>query len=359
MNSNGNQNTRRHGLTSPVLFVLTAAFCLFFCVSTGPAYAQVNLTPAQLIGERPGEGGAPLEVSLGVFVMDINEIDDVGQRFNVDMFVNGSWQDPRLALPEGERSGQIRTMPLDQIWTPRGLVVNDRGLTAQLPLVASVDATGNVIYRQRFSGELAADLTFSDFPFDKQRLPIFIVSYQYSPDELSFTVNSRTGANMESFSAEGWRFESFGAESGVFELPATGISRPRLTVFIDAARDSQYYVYTLFLPMSLIVFMAWTAFWIQPNVVPPRIAISTGSIFSLIAFGFSIRLSLPRVSYITRADIFLLGCMFLVFVALGIAVMGSRWAGADKMDQALRLNAATRWIYLLLFGLVGAVTFTA
>ena len=326
----------------------------------GPAFAQGQSEPtaAQLIGERPGEGGPPTEVSLGVFVMDINEIDDVSQRFNVDMFVTAIWLDPRLALPEEQRSGQIRTIPLDEIWTPRGLVVNDRGLTPHLALSASVDATGNVIYRQRFSGELAADLTFSDFPYDSQRLPIDIVSYQYSPEELRITTLPGTRANIDSFSAEGWKFRSFGSEVGVFELPETGVTLPHLRVFVDADRDGRYYVLTMFLPMSLIVFMAWTAFWIQPNVVPPRIAISTGSIFSLIALGFSIRLSLPRVSYVTRADIFLLGCMFLVFIALGIAVIGSRWAGADKLEQAVRLNAATRWIYLLLFGLVGAITVT-
>jgi hypothetical protein len=114
----------------------------------------------------------------------------------------------------------------------------------------------------------------------------------------------------------------------------------------------------MFLPMSLIVFMSWTAFWIQPNVVPPRIAISTASIFSLIAFGFSIRLSLPRVSYVTRADIFVIGCTLLVFLALGAAVIGSRWASADKLEQAIRLNAVIRWVYVALFVAVAAVSAT-
>jgi neurotransmitter-gated ion-channel len=116
------------------------------------------------------------------------------------------------------------------------------------------------------------------------------------------------------------------------------------------------YVLTMFLPMSLIFFMSRTAFWIQSNVVPPRIAISTASIFSLIAFGFSIRLSLPRVSYVTRADLFVIGCTLLVFLALGAAVIGSRWASADKLQQAIRLNAAIRWIYVGLFIVVATVS---
>ncbi|NNJ64861.1 MAG: hypothetical protein HKP16_04800, partial [Xanthomonadales bacterium] len=125
---------------------------------------------------------------------------------------------------------------------------------------------------------------------------------------------------------------------------------------IEAERDSNYYVLTMLVPMSLIIFMAWTVFWLQPNIVPPRIAISTASIFSLIALGVSIRLGLPKVSYLTKADIFVLGCTLMVFIALGVAVIGSRWANADRMEAALRLNAVARWIYMLLFVLVAFAT---
>ena len=73
---------------------------------------------------------------------------------------------------------------MSAIWTPRGLIVNDRGLNPQLPLVADVDDLGNVVYRQRLSGELAVDLDLKDFPFDTQNLLIDVISYQYRPDEI-------------------------------------------------------------------------------------------------------------------------------------------------------------------------------
>jgi hypothetical protein len=236
--------------------------------------------------------------------------------------------------------------------------VNDRGLSPQLPLVVDVDALGNVVYRQRLSGELAVDLDLKDFPFDTQLLPIQIISYQYSPDEIRFSPSARIAANTESFSVEGWSFGQLETKVGEFTVPAVGIARPQMTFIVEAQRNAQYYLLTMFLPMSLIVFMSWTAFWIQPNVVPPRIAISTASIFSLIAFGFSIRLSLPRVSYVTRADLFVIGCTLLVFLALGAAVIGSRWASADKLDRAIRLNAAIRWVYVALFFFVATAAAT-
>lgn len=338
------------------LIRLAATLLAVSLVSPSLGAQGIGPSKAQLIAERPNAGGTSTEVTIGVYLIDVDEIDDVRQRFNVDIFVNIAWQDPRLALPENERSGQIRTFPMTEIWTPRGLIVNDRGLSPKLPQVADVDVLGNVVYRQRFSGELAVDLDLKEFPFDTQQLAINVISYQYSPDEVQFSTDSRFASNVEGFSVEGWSFKLLETQFTEFSVPALGIARPQVSFVVEAKRDAQYYLLTMFLPMSLIVFMSWTAFWIQPNVVPPRIAISTASIFSLIAFGFSIRLSLPRVSYVTRADFFVIGCTLLVFLALGAAVIGSRWASADKLEQAVRLNAAIRWIYVVLFVVVAAAS---
>ena len=320
--------------------------------STAVAAEGLESTDPRLVGERPNASGAPTLITVSVYLFDIDEIDDVNQRFSVDLFAYVTWQDSRLALPEAQQSGQVRTLPLNEIRTPRVLVLNDRGLSLQLPRVAEVDDLGNVELQQRVSGELAADLQFKEFPFDIQRLPIDIISYQYTPDEIRFSLNADIGGDDGSFSADGWRLRILDPEFGEFAVPTAGIVRPRLTHFIEAQRDTQYYLLTMFLPMSLIVFMSWMVFWLQPNIVPPRIAISTASIFSLIAFGFSVRLSLPRVSYMTRADIFVVGCTLLVVLALAVAVIGSRWANADRMEHALCLNAAARWIYVGLFCLV-------
>ena len=185
-----------------------------------------------------------------------------------------------------------------------------------------------------------------------QRLPIDIVSYENTTDEIQFSPISGLVTQEEDFSIEGWRLKVLEPQVGVFKVPVDDAEVPRLTFMIEAKRDSDYYAMTMLVPMSLIIFMAWTVFWLQPNIVPPRIAISTASIFSLIALGVSIRLGLPKISYLTKADIFVLGCTLMVFLALGIAVIGSRWASSDRMEKALKANAVSRWVYMVLFVVV-------
>jgi len=308
----------------------------------------------ELVGDRPDAEGDATLITVGLYLLDIDSVDNVNQRFGVDMFLNVSWQDQRLAIDEHLRVGRNRTIPLDEIWSPRGLIVNDRGLSPQLPLVANVDDVGGVQYQQRFSGELAVKMDLREFPFDTQRLPVTIISYQYSPDELRFSSPTAIALDDRELSAGGWRFRMLEPEMGEFTIASAGVARPQLTFAIEAERIAFYYLVMMLLPITLIVFMSWTTFWLQPDIIPPRVGISTASIFSLIAFGFSIRLSLPPVSYMTRTDTFVIGTMLMVFLALGTTVIGSRWANSDRMDEALRLNAVARWVYVGLFFVVAA-----
>ena len=338
-------------------------FALFFwlillaSVSAEASAAVEASSESEMLGERPSRNGEPTVIELGVFIIDIDEIDDVNQRFSIDMFLVARWQDPRLALPEAERKGKVRFMMIDDIWTPRVLLLNDRGLKPQLREGVEADDLGNMKYQNRLSGELKVDLEFQQFPFDVQRLPIDIVSYEYTTDEMRFSPGSVIASRADKFSIEGWQLKQLEPIVGVFVPPVDKTKLPRLTYLIEAKRDSDYYVLTMLVPMSLIIFMAWTVFWLQPNIVPPRIAISTASIFSLIALGVSIRLGLPKVSYLTKADFFVLGCTLMVFVALGVAVIGSRWANSDRMEQALKINAIARWVYMFLFVVVAFVAF--
>ena len=189
-------------------------------LSTAVAAHVLESTDLSLVSERPNPSGEATLITVGIFKFDIDEIDDVNQRFRVDMFTIFAWHDPRLALPEDERVGRNRSLPLDEIWTPRGLIINDRGLIMQLPRNANIDDLGNVVYRQRLSGELAVTLELNEFPFDKQRLPIDFVSYRHSPDEVRFSVNTGIRGDAGSFSAAGWRMRIVEPEYGEFTVPA-------------------------------------------------------------------------------------------------------------------------------------------
>jgi hypothetical protein len=66
-------------------------------------------TPALI--ERPTSGNNPTEVSVGIWIVDISNIDSAQQSFTAEIALVLRWKDPRLAHTG---SGVVR-YPLEQV----------------------------------------------------------------------------------------------------------------------------------------------------------------------------------------------------------------------------------------------------
>ncbi|MGB5630786.1 MAG: hypothetical protein WBM57_15570, partial [Woeseiaceae bacterium] len=64
--------------------------------STALGAQDLDSTDLRLVSERPDPSGEPTLVTLSIFIFDINDIDDVNQRFSADMFTMVAWHDSRL-----------------------------------------------------------------------------------------------------------------------------------------------------------------------------------------------------------------------------------------------------------------------
>jgi hypothetical protein len=336
---------------------LIAALPALLLAAWLPSVAGAAPDEGRLVGERPHAGGPPEEIIARFGLLDIDNIDDKEQRFSIDAYFELSWRDPRLAIVDDEASGSgVRTFSFDSIWTPGLTIVNNRGLSLLLPEVADVDNDGNVVVRQRLSGPLAVDLNLQDFPFDTQRFAIDVVSYRHLQSELVFSSEIEFIANPSSFSVDGWQFEALQPEFSVFRLRDDGAGTAMLSLAVQGQRIAGFYVLTLALPMTLILFLAWTVHWLQPSVIPPRIGMSTATVFSLIALGVSFRLSLPQIDYLTKADRFVMFCTLLVLVSLAITVIATRWVNQDRAEEAGRLTDYTSRAFPLVFAVIVALT---
>ena len=65
-------------------------------------------------------------------------------------------------------------------------------------------------------------------------------------------------------------------------------------------------------PLSIVVFMSWAVFWIDPAVAPARISLSATAVLTVFAYQFVLSNLLPRVSYLTRLDRYFVGAAILV-----------------------------------------------
>lgn len=296
--------------------------------------------------DRPGETGA-VRVDVGVFLIDVSAVDDAEQSFTADLFVSLRWRDPRLgATVAGCR------LPFGKIWHPQLDIVNRRFAKRFYEESVQVDGNGEVSYRQRLQGEFSSAVDLRHFPFDRQELSVTIASFGYGPEDVELVVDEPRTGRRQTFSVAGWRLGETEARLGTERLEIQERDLVRLDLLIEAERDVGFYLWKIFLPLTLIVFMAWTVFWIDPSQLGPQIGVSTASVFTLIAFLFSLTHLMPRVSYLTRADRFVLLSTVLVFLALAEAILTSRLAQRGHQQLSLRLDHWARATYPLLFALL-------
>ena len=307
---------------------------------------QEEAEKAELTARRPDEWRGPTKIHFLIFVLDIDEIDDANQNFMSNVYLQLRWKDERLAVP----GGTIRQMSMENIWNPRVLISNRQGLVSRsLPEVAQVYPDGTVYYRQRYSGRLSQPLVLKDFPRDSHTFTVHFVAAGYHADELSFLPEEGRGplsggAMAKELSLPDWEILNYQAIELPYK-PIEGVNNAGFAFLFEATRYSIYYLWQIILPLVVVVFMSWAAFWIGPHHIGVRIGVATSSILTLIANRFLLANLLPRLPYMTRLDYFTVGSTLLVFLAL-LTVILTAFLEEKKADKITsKIDMAARIVF--------------
>ena len=300
--------------------------------------------------ERPEKWLGPTKVQFFIFVIDIDNIDGSAQSFSANFHISLSWKDRRLALAEKTRS--VRLIPLEKIWSPWVVLVNQGGTVWEsLPKVAEVKSDGTVTYRQRYVGPLSQPLLLSDFPMDEHRFIIQLVTGQ-SSHGVEFIPTEKLGVSggtiSDKLSLTDWEVVSFEATPRSYE-PIADASLPGFAFEFTAKRYFPYYLWQVILPLSLIVIMSLTVFWIDRTNTGAQIGLATSAILALITYRFILARLLPTLPYMTKMDYLTLGSTLLVFLAL-IVVIITDTLSRRKHDRLVQnIDKFSRLVFPALF----------
>ena len=81
------------------------------------------------------------------------------------------------------------------------------------------------------------------------------------------------------------------------------------------------------------------------------------TMLTLIAYRFSIGELVPKVSYLTRLDYFILGSTLMVFLTLLLVIITSNLAKSGQPELALRIDRWSRIIFPSMLTMVTLVSF--
>ena len=126
---------------------------------------------------------------------------------------------------------------------------------------------------------------------------------------------------------------------------------------INIHRQSIFYILKVIIPLCLIVIMSWLPRWIDPEQIGTNIGMSTSAFLTLVAYLFAITVLLPRVSYITRIDRFILLSTLMVFAGLIQTVVNTVLIRSNRLQRAERIDCWSRFVYPILLALVLGYSF--
>lgn len=318
-------------------------------------------TEAAAVIDRPNADSGPTQISVGIWVVDINKIDSAEQTFTAEVALVLRWKDPRLTHTG---SGVVR-YPLEQIWHARAGIANETNSVRQrFPESAEVEPDGTVLYRQLYTGAFTQSLRLQSFPFDRQTFHVQLVAVRYQPDEIRFVPDQdwiRNGLKQASgiapkITLPDWTIEKWETKPLTYAL-APGLQYSSYAFEFTASRNVLYYILKVILPLVLIVIMSWAVFWTDPVNASAQLSVAVTSMLTLIAYRFAVDTQLPRLPYMTRLDVLFLISTLLVFFSLIEVVITMILDNKQQTERAKTIDRYCRAIFPVIFGIASIAIF--
>lgn len=243
----------------------------------------------------------PLRVNVSVFVLDLKQLDESAGTYQGYIQLRYRWRDPALAFSESRLREDFESFAdeealekLAAIWNPKIVVKNlvQGGSSVTTGLIIRADGTVELL--QRIRGSFETRLKLDAFPFDRQNLPVVILSSRYASHQVMLVQDDE--ANESGFAPTlelpGWNIEQlkFKREQVV---AWNGLPVEQITANLGIKRIASSVLSTVFIPLLLLMIVPTIVSLIPTFELPARLSAWAGSILALVALNFTLTVRYP------------------------------------------------------------------
>jgi hypothetical protein len=330
---------------------IAVAGVVLWCVAAEAAAIEQAAPPGiatDPILQPPPYHGQPLDIAIALHIVNIASIDEVDEQFEMDAYLFARWIDPRLAYTSVGPYDSERNYADGQIWIPQLEMINAASPRIRGDVSIRVAPDGTVNYAERCKVALSSRFALRRFPFDRQSLLIIIHPFLVDGPRVKFSLADHatwTASEFDSYtSLAQWHLTTVAPQ--VRMAPTYGgLTVPEARFEISVERRSSFYLWKVFLPLLLMVFLSWAVFWIEANDLQNQITVAVTTILTVIAFAFAISATMPRLPYLTYIDAFFLECYIYVFFAVvELMTVHVTHRSARRRDVGLRIRAYSKWV---------------
>ena len=303
-----------------------------------PAMATDEVTTFTKV-RFPPDVKLPLEISVGVVLVDFARINAREESFDIQGYLNLSWRVPSLA-GKGDRR-----MFRDDLWAPNIDFVNAvEPVKTQNEAVFHVSDDGMVEERVRFTGKFSSPLDLKRFPLDEQHMEVHIEPFSRTVDEIVFKINeSRVGRYDTAFLSD-WEIGEVHARCSTSRHTSLDQTRARFKLIIDVRRRST----VLHLAGAAA---AWSCWWpprggvlqVGPGAAPaPRSARSMAVLLSIVIFNITIDTPCRRSPISPSSDTHALMSYSFMITSIGTVLLIHHRLNVRGVDAARSIQRRAR-----------------
>ena len=311
----------------------------------------------------PPKGDAPVVVEANFGLHDINLINEEDQIFEFTGIIVLEWRDPRQAfdpvhagVDEKVFQGDYQFNEISPGWFPQVVLVNEAEPLESSGVVLRLQSDGTSTLTMMLNAAAKVDLNLRRFPFDRHRIEITFAVLGFDASEVVMQVaEDHATLSTDHIRVPQWSVE--GANLSTRERQAVSAG-PRgvassLILAVEVDRQSWYVRRLIVLPLTVIVLLSFSVFWMDRSSLGDRLSVSFIGILTAVSYQTVMSGDLPRIAYVTVMH----GFLNLSFMTMSATVVINLVVGAlDKKGMQStgdRLDRWCRWIFpIAYFGLL-------
>jgi len=228
--------------------------------------------------------------------------------------------------------------------------------------------------------KVKTDFDLKNFPFDKQILnlelrPYYSIDFNKNGDwdyPIISLINAKKNVyydlnnyKKENFLKE-WTISNINITNELnYDVAASPLDpdviethvNDFLSIKITVDRNTNYFIFKIIIPVFLILAIAWSVMWIPPNQVESRLTTSIVALLALIAYNFVFNEDIPKLSYLTSLDRYILLSYLFCAIPTFLTIYFSRLTKKDY-NIALSVNKKSRLLGIIIYGITTTVIFS-
>jgi hypothetical protein len=320
------KNLQTARLALLLLAMLTIVFWKSLALARTTCDGPKECCPSDLTHQSQPRG----RVDLGLVLVGLYNVDERAGTWDADYYLTESW----AAAPG---------------FCPATEIVNE--LTRQSTQFDSTELRGGRCIRsRRIHSTLHTPYSLRTFPFDQQSLLLEVSDAEYSAQESKYS-DRPVVADLDEEAKDqlsSWKLlggVGYRHSPRVFKGDEGAPSYDYAIFSLPVRRHITYHLTKFFLPLLVIIVVAFSVFWIDPEDLGSKVGIGVTCLLAAIAFQLAEAGALPAVAYLTLADRVYAVC----YTMLALALMASVWASSlvrrSLKSRAMKLDRISRLVF--------------